>query len=145
MALKKDMRKQWRRQHKRKRIDCIQVKDLTTTDDYGVVVRRAVIVDASVMGFCLEVDRSDLCDDLRGQLDLSSLLGRSVVLNLPQMMLDLDGFIVRTQHKGQGIFQIVVEFAQSTPEYWRQSLCELLPGPGELDSLYNNMPKFRVK
>ena len=134
MSLKKNLRKKWRRQAERKSVGYIRVKDLTTLDDYKVIASHGLIVDASTAGFLIEADRSDLCQRLKDKLSLQEITGHHVVLYLPQMILDLEGFVTRTSHVGQGIFHIAVEFSQDTPEYWRKCLYDFLPQPGEMES-----------
>lgn len=123
-----------RRVATRKSVDYIQVNDLTSVDDYGVIAKAGQITNASTTGFLLEVTREDLVpEDLRKNLSLDSVLGKQVVLFLPQMNLDLDGTISRTSHKGKGTFVIAVEFSGDVPEYWRACLIDLLPQPGEIE------------
>jgi hypothetical protein len=123
-----------RRIKERKVVDAIEVTELTSLDKYKVIAQNAVIIDASPKGFLLQVDRKDLVqENLKKNLTLESLVGESVVMFLPQMNLDLDGTIRRTQHKGKGFFQIAVDFSDNVPDYWKECLIDLLPEPGEID------------
>ena len=123
-----------RRISDRKLVEAIHVSDLTSTNTYNVIARDGYIVDASSLGFLLQLTRKDLVDrHLKENLSLNSLVGQQVVLYLPEMNLDLDGTVSRTAHKGKGLFEIAIEFSDEIPDYWRECLVDLLPKPGELD------------
>ena len=123
-----------RRVANRKDVDYIQVNDLTSVHDYSVIAKCGQITNASTSGFLLELNREDLIpDELRSNLSLETTLGQQVVLYLPQMNLDLDGTISRATHKGNGIYQVAIEFSADVPEYWRACLIDLLPEEGELE------------
>jgi hypothetical protein len=122
-----------RRINERKMIDEIVVSELTSLSNYNVIANSGIIVDASSSGFLMEIKRKNIVtNDLRDSLSLDALIGHQVVMFLPQMNLDLDGSVTRTLHKGQGIFEIAVTFSPDVPEYWRNCLVDLLPGPGEI-------------
>ncbi len=117
----------------RKVVDKITVAEVTSLSNYQVIAKEGNIVDASITGFLLSLDRKDILPkELRDHLTLDQLLGQQVVMFLPQMNLDLDGSITRTLHKGGGKFEIAVEFSDEVPEYWRECLIDLLPAPGEI-------------
>lgn len=118
----------------RKDTQTIVVSDVTSLSSYGVIMHTAQIVDASSSGFRMLVDRKDLgTPDLKQSLNLDMLIGHQVVMFLPDMNLDLDGYIRRTLHIGKGIFEVAVEFSSDVPEYWRECLVDLLPAPGEIE------------
>ena len=118
----------------RKDVETIVVSDVTSLSSYGVIMHTANIVDASSSGFLMLVDRKDLgTKDLKASLTLDMLIGHQVVMFLPDMNLDLDGFVRRTAHLGKGIYEVAVEFSPDVPEYWRECLVDLLPAPGELE------------
>lgn len=122
-----------RRLADRKSVDSIEVSDITSLSNYKVLVKKGRIVDASISGLLIHVDRQDLIPkELKSNLSLDSLVGQQVVLFLPQMNLDLDGTVNRTSHKGRGIFEIAIVFSRDVPEYWRECLIDLLPAPGEM-------------
>jgi hypothetical protein len=125
-----------RRRHIRKTVSSVHFQDLTSLDTYSVLVHQGQMVDANIKGFLIEIKRSDLASDsLKKNLHLDSLIGEKVALFLPQMNLDLDGTIIRAAHVGKGSFELVVSFSPDVPEYWRECLIELLPGPGEMEDL----------
>lgn len=122
-----------RRLAERKSVDAIQVSELTSLSNYMVLAHRGEIVDASTTGFLLRVHRKELIpQELKGHLSMDSVVGQQVVMYLPQMNLDLDGRVVRTEHLGKGVFEVAIDFSDEVPDYWRECLIDLLPGPGEL-------------
>ena len=123
-----------RRIASRKEVDYIQINDLTSVHDYSVIAKTGQITNASTSGFLMELHREDLVpDELRSNLSLETTLGQQVVLYLPQMNLDLDGTISRATHKGNGVYEVAIEFSADVPEYWRACLIDLLPEEGELE------------
>jgi len=124
-----------RRVRERKVVDEIVVSELTSLSSYNILAHTGIIVDASASGFLLSLDRKQFAaKDLRDSLSLDSLIGHQVVMFLPQMNLDLDGTIVRTEHKGKGRFELAITFSADVPEYWRDCLVDLLPAPGEIEA-----------
>ncbi len=124
-----------RRVAERKSVDAVTVSDITSLSNYTVIAKYGSVVDASSSGFLLHIERGDLIPkELRQNLTLQELVGQQVVLYLPQMNLDLDGSITRADHKGKGTFEMAITFSPEVPEYWRECLVDLLPGPGEMDS-----------
>lgn len=122
-----------RRIASRKVVDFIHVAELTSLSSYSVIAREGAIIDASQSGFMLKVERAQLVPkDLRENLSMDHLIGHQVVMYLPQMNLDLDGTITRATHVGKGNFEVAVTFSAEVPEYWRDCLVDLLPGPGEI-------------
>lgn len=130
-----------KRRSERKSIEKVKIEDLTALSDYGVIAHHGHIIDASALGFKVEIHRDDLLpEELRSQLNLDILKTEHVALYLPQMDLDLDGRVTRSEHVGNGIFHIAVDFSHTAPEYWRMCLVDLLPEHGEIinddDSVY---------
>ena len=117
-----------RRISDRKEIGVIGFSELTSLSSYSVIAQEGAIIDASTTGILLEVKRVDIKQsDLRKNLNLASVVGQEVAIFLPEMSLDLDGFIVRADHVGKGVFHVAMEFSQDIPEYWRECLIELMP------------------
>lgn len=124
-----------RRLAERKTVDEIIVSELTSLSNYNVIARAGSIVDASSSGFLLVLNRREIVPtDLRDGMTLESLVGQQVVMFLPQMNLDLDGTVIRADHKGKGRFEVAITFSPDVPEYWRDCLVDLLPAPGEIVS-----------
>ncbi len=123
-----------RRVKSRKVVDPIHVLDLTQLDNYAVIGRKGILVDASSSGFLLHVHRQHLLlEELKNHLTLDPLHGKKVALFIPQMNLDIDGTIQRTRLVGDGYFEIAIDFSDEIPNYWRECLVDLLPWPGEFD------------
>ena len=117
----------------RKSVDSIHVEEITSLNSYSLIANEGYIVDASIKGFLMVVTRKDLVPkELKENLSIDSLVGKKLCLYLPQMNLDLDGKVVRTNHIGRGVFEIALEFSDEIPEYWRECLVDLLPAPGEI-------------
>lgn len=116
----------------RKNIGILDFCDLTSLENYNVIAHCGCVVDASVGGVLLQIERCDLVsEDLKRNLNIDEIVGQNVALYLPDMSLDLDGFIVRADHIGKGQYQIAIEFSQDIPEYWRECLLDLLPSSDE--------------
>jgi hypothetical protein len=122
-----------RRIAERKDIDQIIVSELTSLSNYNVIAHTGTIIDASSSGFLVVLQRTEVVPkEYRDSLSLDPLIGHQVVMFLPQMNLDLDGTIIRTEHKGKGRFEVAITFSSDVPEYWRDCLVDLLPAPGEM-------------
>jgi len=122
-----------RRVAARKVVDFIHVNELTSLSSYSVIAHEAVIIDASQSGFMLSIERTQLVPkEYRDNLSLDNLVGHQVVMYLPQMNLDLDGTVIRSEHVGKGQFKLAITFSNDIPEYWRDCLVELMPAPGEI-------------
>lgn len=124
-----------KRQNRRKDVATIIVEDITALNDYNMIIKEGIIVDASIDGFLMQVNRKDLNNEYQDTLSLDKMLGMQVALFLPQMNLDLDGFVMRTHHKGNGVFDLYIEFSSEVPDYWRECLVELLPDDEELEDM----------
>ncbi|MCB0362883.1 MAG: hypothetical protein KDD35_09175 [Bdellovibrionales bacterium] len=124
-----------RRSADRKSVGKIEVAEVTSLSNYKVLIKKGIIVDASITGLLIRIERADLVpDELKSNLTLDSIVGQQIVLFLPQMNLDLDGTVNRTHHKGKGVFEVAIVFSDDVPEYWRECLIDLLPSPGELET-----------
>ena len=125
-----------RRAAKRKQIRIVECSELTSLSNYTVVAKLGHILDASITGLLIEIQRDDIIpENLKKNLSLDNLLGQHIALFLPQMNIDLDGVVTRTEHKGKGNFHVAVEFSADIPLYWRECLIDLLPNEEELNSV----------
>ena len=122
-----------KRDDQRKPIGQVYFNDLSDLETSMVIAHHGRIADASSSGILILFNRDDADQSLRGTLSLDHLIGVKVALFLPQMEVDIDGKITRTQHIGKGTFEIGISFSESSPQFWRESLKDLLPYPGELD------------
>jgi hypothetical protein len=122
-----------RRINNRKEVDSLHVAEITSLNSYSLIAKEGYIVDASTKGFLMVLTRKDLVpSELKQNLNLDELIGKTLCLFLPQMNLDLDGKVVRTNQIGRGVFEVALEFSKDIPEYWRECLIDLLPAPGEI-------------
>ncbi|MCB0414995.1 MAG: PilZ domain-containing protein [Bdellovibrionales bacterium] len=122
------MKKSKKRKGKRKPVSLIEVCEITSMSHYIVIAETGSVINASSSGLLIEIHRKDfLTEDLKGTLNLDHLIGQEIAFFIPQMNIDLDGSIARTEHRGNGIFHIGFQFSQNIPEYWRECLIDLLP------------------
>ena len=118
----------------RKNVHQLEIKNLTAVEPFCLIARKATLVDASTVGLLIRIHRKDLVPKLlRQHLTISSVEGSHVLFNIKDMNLDMDGTIARTKYIGNSTFEIAVRFSLDAPEYWRESLVDLLPSPGEID------------
>ncbi len=123
-----------RRQVKRKQVQTLEVSNIVSCETLKPVCTRAQIIDTSIKGFLLLIERQDLLsNDLKGNLTLDSMKGMELSLYVEQMELELDGVVGLTRHRGKGLFEVLVNFSNDTPKYWRECLMDLLPQPGEFE------------
>lgn len=122
-----------KRSEYRKTLGAIQFEEFTTLENYKVLIKSGYIVDASINGFLIIVQRDELFDNLKSNLSLDDLVEKHIALYLPQMQIDLNGYVKRTRHKGNGEFDLYIEFSEDVPDYWRDCLVELLPSTEELE------------
>lgn len=117
----------------RKQLGALHFSNLISVEPLAVIARSGNIVDASTTGFKLRVSRRDLVPkNLRGNLNIDSLVGEKILLQIDEMNLELSGTVKRTKMIGRGIFEIGIDFSQDAPDYWRECLLELLPTPDEM-------------
>jgi hypothetical protein len=122
-----------RRAAKRKNIHCLDIEHVINNNTLKKICMKAKIVDTSTEGFLIVIERDDLIDDeLKSSLNLDSLNDTSLSLYVPFMDLELDGTVGLTRHIGKGTFEVLVNFSEDTPKYWRECLMDLLPEPDEI-------------
>lgn len=122
-----------RRAAKRKNIHSLEIEHVIDNDTLKKICSKAMIVDTSIEGFLVVIERQDLLsDDLKGNLTLDTLKDKSLSLYVPAMDLELDGTVGLTRHAGQGRFEVLLKFSSDTPRYWRECLMDLLPEPDEI-------------
>ena len=123
-----------RRSLKRKKTQALSATQIINCDSLKRLFEVGYIIDTSLKGFLLSIDRKDvLQEDLKSSLTLDSLVGTPVSLFISEMELELDGQIKLTRHIGKGLFEVFVHFSPETPKYWRECLMDLMPQPGELE------------
>jgi hypothetical protein len=117
-----------RRVAPREKFQPIQVRGLTSLDHKTQVARNAYIMDASVTGFLLHIDRKDLVPkEYRDALALTALEGDRVILMIDPLNLEIAGKIARTRRLNKDMYEICVDFSSDAPEYWRAALIDMLP------------------
>jgi hypothetical protein len=123
-----------RRAYPRKLLDPIHVTDIKTVDRLMSLAHYGTILNASATGLLIRVSHSDLSPELlRHTRALASVEGTTIMMKIVEMDLEIDGRIVRTRHVEQGFVDMVIDFTDNAPTYWRECLAELLPSLGEID------------
>ncbi len=123
-----------RRAAPRKSVTGLEVKNLTILEPFSLLARKSILIDASSTGILLRVERKDLVPRaLRQNLSITPIEGAHVVFNIREMDLEMDGKVARTRFIGNATFEIAIDFTEEAPEYWRESLIDLLPEKGEFD------------
>ncbi len=123
-----------RRAAPRKKTHPVQVSSITALKDLAKLVRTCQIVQASSSGLLLNIPRESFIPKLlRQNLNIDSLIGTKVLVNISDMDLELVGIVSRTQLLGKTGFEVAVDYSEDAPEYWRECLADLLPVPGEID------------
>lgn len=118
----------------RRDISPLMVSSMSSLENLAKITRGGEIIEASTTGFLMMVAREDLVPVvLRRNLNLDSIIGQRVLLHLPQMNLEISGTIRRTKFIGKTGFELGIDYSEDAPEYWRECLLDLLPGPGELE------------
>ena len=112
----------------------IEISSFTSLDHMTLLTRHGHIIDASLTGFLLHIDRAELVpQQFRGTLSLDALTGDQILLTIAKMDLEIGGTIARTKRINKETFEIAIDFSADAPEYWRECLLDLLPLPGEME------------
>lgn len=123
-----------RRAAPRKSVTGLEIKNVTAIEPFSILAKKGILIDASSTGILIRIDRKDLVPrSLRQNLSLAPIEGEHVVFHIREMDLEMDGKVARTQFIGNATFEIAIDFTDEAPEYWRQSLVDLLPDKGEFD------------
>lgn len=118
----------------RRDITPLTVSYMSSLENFSKITRGGAIVEASTTGFLMKVTRDDLVPQaLRKNLTLDPIIGTKVLIQLPQMNLEISGTIRRTKLLGKTGYEIGIDYSEDAPEYWRECLVDLLPAPGEFD------------
>ena len=118
----------------RRDISPLTVSYMSSLENFSKITRGGSIVEASTTGFLMKVTREDLVPQhLRKNLTLDPIVGTKVLIQLPQMNLEISGTIRRTKLLGKNGYEIGIDYSEDSPEYWRECLIDLLPLPGEFD------------
>ena len=99
-------------------------------DEFATIARSAEITNASSSGFKLLVIREELVPKIfRQNLTMQPLVGSKGVFEIEPMQLKITGVVKRASVVRAGKYELGVDFTDDAPEYWRECLMELLPGP----------------
>lgn len=117
----------------RKDLEPLAIQGLIVINNLTPIADGGWLTQASPSGFRLEINRKDLCDPaMKNNLHIDEIKGLQVSIFIPAMDLDITGIITRTRYCGESLFEIGIDYTSDAPEYWRECLCDLLPGPGEI-------------
>lgn len=117
-----------RRVSPREELSPIPIRGFTSIDHMTLLSRIGFIVDASLSGFLLHVERKNILPKrFREQLSIDELIGDRVLLMIEPLNLEIGGTIARTRRVTKDIYEIAVDFSDDAPEYWREILIEMLP------------------
>lgn len=117
----------------------VSVSNLMSLENMEPVIRCGYLIDVSVSGFLIQINRQDIMPkELKQSLNLDPLLGLNIALVIDPMELEIYGHITRTRYVGKGVFEVAVDFSLDAPEYWRECLFDLLPGKDDSIYLYDD-------
>ena len=123
-----------RRVAPREKFQPIEIRGLTSLDHKTLVSRQGHIVEASTVGFVIQLSRKDLVPkEFREALSLSELEGDQVILLIDLLNLEIGGRIARTRRINKEVYEICVDFSENAPEYWREALVDMLPRASDFD------------
>ena len=106
--------------------ETIKVSQFSLLKTSDVIAQQAFLFQVSPKGFYLRLNRKDLQKKLKSHLSLGSIRNRDVTMHLPQLNFGLDGKIAHTQHIGNGIFELFIQFFDNVPSYWSDCLMDML-------------------
>jgi hypothetical protein len=117
-----------RRYAPREKVDPIEIRGFTSLDHMTLLSRTGSIVDISKTGFLLHIERKNIVPkQFRETLSLAELEGDRVILMIEPLNLEVGGKIVRSKRITKDLYEIVIDFSEDAPEYWRECLVEMLP------------------
>lgn len=123
-----------RRAAPRKDITPVTASSVSSLENLVKIAKGGMIIEASISGFLLMVDREDLVPvELRRNLNIDALVGHKVLIHINELDLEISGRVARTRFVGKSGFEIGIDYSADAPEYWRECLVDLLPAPGELE------------
>lgn len=122
------------RKSPRKELSPRSISSMASLENLAKLARGGEVVQVSSSGILLLVRREDLVPaNLRQNLNIDALLGGRVLIHLKDLDLEISGTVRRTRYIGKKGFEIGIDYSEDAPEYWRECLVDLLPGPGEID------------
>lgn len=122
------------RKSSRKKTHPIQLSKIVLGNNQIRFASGGALVEVSSNGFKIILNRDELCiQKYRQQLNLDDLVGEEIWIHLLDLDLVIDGIVKRTKFLGKGVFEIGIDYSHTAPDYWRDSLVDLLPNPQEFD------------
>jgi hypothetical protein len=117
------------RQAPRKEFTPLTLDSFSSMESLEKIAKYGEIVEASASGILINFKRDDFIKkELRGNLNIDSLIGHKVFFRIHEMDLEISGTVARTKFLGKKGFQVAVDYSSDAPEYWRECLIDLLPG-----------------
>lgn len=112
----------------RKDVSYLTLDGFSSLENLQKLAKHGEIIEASTSGLLIHFKREDFIPkELRSNLNLDSLLGHNVYMNIHEMNLEISGTITRTQFLGKKGFLVAIDYSSDAPEYWRECLMDLLP------------------
>lgn len=113
----------------RKNVTYLTLDTFSSLENLQKLAKHGEIIEASSSGLLIHFKREDfLAKELRSNLNLDTLLGHNVFMNIHEMNLEISGTVTRTQFLGKKGFLVAIDYSTDAPEYWRECLMDLLPG-----------------
>ncbi len=117
-----------RRKEIREELNPTLVSRILMVEKCTSLAHEATIIDASISGLKMIVDRKDLVpQNLRSSLSLDALINTNINFHFEAMNIDLSAKIVRTKALGKGLHEIALDYTDEAPDYWREALLDMLP------------------
>lgn len=112
----------------RKDLVKLTLDNFSSLESLQKLARYGQIMEASSTGILIKFNREDfVAKELKGTLNIDSLIGKNVYFQIHEMNLEISGTVARTQFKGKEGFYVAVDYTEDAPEYWRECLMDLLP------------------
>lgn len=113
----------------RRNVNYLTLDTFSSLENLQKLAKHGEIIEASSSGLLIHFKREDfLSKDLRSNLNIDSLLGHNIFMNIHEMNLEISGTVTRTQFLGKKGFLVAIDYSTDAPEYWRECLMDLLPG-----------------
>lgn len=112
----------------RKDLNKLTIDSLMASETLTKLANYGQIIEASSSGLLIRFKRSDfVAKELKSNLNLDTLVGQDIYVNIHEMNLELSGRVARTKFLGKEGFLVAIDYTTDAPEYWRECLMDLLP------------------
>lgn len=106
----------------------LTIDSLSSAESLQKFAKYGLILEASASGILMQFKREDfVAKELRSTLNLDTLVGKHVYVNIHEMNLEISGKVARTKFLGKDGFLVAIDYTEDAPEYWRECLIDLLP------------------